>query len=97
MSTKLLELVDVNAYYGKSHVLQGITIEVNAGEVVALLGRNGSGRSTTLKAVMGLVDTRGKISMDGVSIAGQAPVRTCEARYRVRSRGPPRVSQPHRW
>ena len=73
MSAKLLELTDVNAYYGKSHVLQGVSMDVKAGEVVALLGRNGSGRSTTLKAIMGLVDTHGKIAMDGVSIAGKRP------------------------
>ena len=71
--SKLLELIDVNAYYGKSHVLQGVSIEVAPGEVVALLGRNGSGRSTTLKAIMGLVDARGKIELEGVSIAGKRP------------------------
>jgi branched-chain amino acid transport system ATP-binding protein len=51
----VLELERVNAYYGKSHVLQDLSLEVREGEVVALLGRNGSGRSTTLKAIMGLV------------------------------------------
>jgi branched-chain amino acid transport system ATP-binding protein len=54
----LLELEHVNAYYDKSHVLQDVSLEVNAGEVVALLGRNGSGRSTTCKTVMGLVAAR---------------------------------------
>ncbi|MFI4997113.1 MAG: ATP-binding cassette domain-containing protein, partial [Hyphomicrobiales bacterium] len=46
----MLEVRDLNAYYGKSHILQGVTIEVASGEVVSLLGRNGVGRSTTLKA-----------------------------------------------
>jgi branched-chain amino acid transport system ATP-binding protein len=73
MSAVLLDLRDVNAYYGKSHVLQGVTIEVRSGEVVALLGRNGSGRSTTLKAVMGLVDARGSIAFAGESIVGKQP------------------------
>jgi branched-chain amino acid transport system ATP-binding protein len=73
MSAVLLELRDLNAYYGKSHVLQGVTIEVRSGEVVALLGRNGSGRSTTLKAVMGLVDARGSMLFAGENIAGKKP------------------------
>ena len=73
MSAPLLELADLNAYYGKSHILQGISMKVEAGEVVALLGRNGSGRSTTLKAIMGLVDVRGTIAFSGTSIAGKRP------------------------
>jgi branched-chain amino acid transport system ATP-binding protein len=70
----LLELVDVNAYYGKSHVLQGLSLEVAEGEVVALLGRNGSGRSTTLKAVMGMVAVRGgEIRFRGETVTGRQP------------------------
>ncbi len=65
----LLELEGVNAYYDKSHVLQDVSLEVAAGEVVALLGRNGSGRSTTLKAVMGLVAVKsGSIRFAGKTI-----------------------------
>jgi len=65
----LLELESVNAYYDKSHVLQDVSLEVAAGEVVALLGRNGSGRSTTLKAVMGLVAVKsGSIRFAGKTI-----------------------------
>src|SRR5688572_7898921 len=52
----MLALKDVHAFYGKSHVLHGVHFEVKAGEIVALLGRNGSGRSTTVKAIMGLVE-----------------------------------------
>ena len=57
----MLKLDNVHAYYGKSHVLHGVNFEVGAGEIVALLGRNGSGRSTTVKTVMGLVQGTGSI------------------------------------
>ena len=71
---RLLEFESVDAYYGKSHVLQGVSLAVDAGEVVALLGRNGSGRSTTLKAVMGLVAVRhGTIRFNGKAITGRTP------------------------
>ena len=61
MSTRILKLDNVHAFYGKSHVLHGVTMEVRPGEIVSLLGRNGSGRSTTVKTVMGLVDAQGSI------------------------------------
>lgn len=70
MSTALLELQDLHAFYGKSHVLQGVDMRINEGEVVALLGRNGVGRSTTAKAVMGEVAPRGKVLFRGQDIAG---------------------------
>jgi branched-chain amino acid transport system ATP-binding protein len=57
----MLRLANVHAFYGKSHVLHGVNFEVGAGEIVALLGRNGSGRSTTVKTIMGLVDGSGSI------------------------------------
>ncbi len=57
----MLKLQDIHAYYGKSHVLHGVSFEVRAGEIVALLGRNGSGRSTTAKAIMGLVHAEGTL------------------------------------
>jgi len=57
----MLEIQDVHAYYGKSHVLHGVHFKVAPGEIVALLGRNGSGRSTTVKTVMGLVEGTGSI------------------------------------
>jgi branched-chain amino acid transport system ATP-binding protein len=69
-----LELESVNAFYGKSHALQDLSLEVREGEVVALLGRNGSGRSTTLKAVMGLVTVRGgAVRFRGADITGRQP------------------------
>lgn len=57
----MLKLQDIHAYYGKSHVLHGVSFDVRPGEIVALLGRNGSGRSTTAKAIMGLVHAEGHL------------------------------------
>jgi branched-chain amino acid transport system ATP-binding protein len=57
----MLRLQDVHGYYGKSHVLHGVHFDVRPGEIVALLGRNGSGRSTTVKAIMGLVEATGSV------------------------------------
>jgi branched-chain amino acid transport system ATP-binding protein len=67
----MLKLKDLHAYYGKSHVLHGVSFEVGKGEIVALLGRNGSGRSTTAKAIMGLVHAEGNLSWNGQSILGR--------------------------
>jgi branched-chain amino acid transport system ATP-binding protein len=64
----MLKLQDIHAYYGKSHVLHGVSFEVNPGEIVALLGRNGSGRSTTAKAIMGLVHAEGGLHWKGHDI-----------------------------
>jgi branched-chain amino acid transport system ATP-binding protein len=64
--TELLRLNDVHAWYGESHILHGIDLTVNRGEVVTLLGRNGAGRTTTLKAILGLVGRRsGSIMING--------------------------------
>jgi branched-chain amino acid transport system ATP-binding protein len=76
----LLSLVDVHAHYGKSHILHGVNFHVAAGEVVSLLGRNGSGRSTTLKTVMGLVPaSAGQIRLGGQDITGARPYTICRA------------------
>ena len=66
----MLKVENLHAYYGNSHVLHGVSFDVKAGEIVALLGRNGSGRSTTAKAIMGLVDCKGAIGWKGRPIAG---------------------------
>jgi branched-chain amino acid transport system ATP-binding protein len=67
----LLELQDVQAYYGLAHVLQGVTLTVGAGELVALLGRNGAGKTTTVKSIMGLVTVRGgHIRCSGRDVVG---------------------------
>ena len=69
----MLELRDLHAYYGKSHILQGVALHIDEGEIVSLLGRNGVGRSTTCKAIMGLVPPHGSISFKGKAIAGLRP------------------------
>lgn len=69
----MLEIRDLHAYYGKSHILQGVDLTVAEGEIVSLLGRNGVGRSTTCKAIMGLVHPHGSISFKGRPIAGLKP------------------------
>jgi branched-chain amino acid transport system ATP-binding protein len=76
----LLQIRDLNTYYGASHVLQGISLDVAQGELVALLGRNGMGKSTTLKTVMGLIKSRsGTVSFDGREITGDAPYKVARA------------------
>jgi branched-chain amino acid transport system ATP-binding protein len=67
----MLKVESLHAFYGKSHVLHGVSFEVPPGEIVALLGRNGSGRSTTAKAVMGLVDCAGSVKWKGQEIQGK--------------------------
>lgn len=69
----MLKVENLHAYYGKSHVLHGVHFEVRAGEIVALLGRNGSGRSTTAKAVMGMVECEGTVDWKGKRIQGMKP------------------------
>jgi branched-chain amino acid transport system ATP-binding protein len=67
----MLQIDNLHAFYGKSHVLHGVNFEVGQGEIVALLGRNGSGRSTTAKAIMGLVACEGRIDWKGQPIQGK--------------------------
>ncbi|MEY3612372.1 MAG: High-affinity branched-chain amino acid transport ATP-binding protein LivF [Pseudomonadota bacterium] len=67
----MLQIDNLHAFYGKSHVLHGVNFEVGQGEIVALLGRNGSGRSTTAKAIMGLVECEGRIDWKGQPIRGK--------------------------
>jgi len=73
---ELLRITDLHAFYGESHILHGIDLTVNKGELVTLLGRNGAGRSTTMKSILGLVGRRtGKIMFNGTDITAMAPHR----------------------
>jgi branched-chain amino acid transport system ATP-binding protein len=71
----LLDIDALHAWYGASHVLHGVSLRIGEGEVVALQGRNGSGRSTLAKAIMGLVKTQGTVNFRGTSLAGLRPYR----------------------
>jgi branched-chain amino acid transport system ATP-binding protein len=71
---ELLRINDLHAFYGESHILHGIDLKVNRGELITLLGRNGAGRSTTLKSILGLVGRRsGSIMFNGTELVGMAP------------------------
>jgi branched-chain amino acid transport system ATP-binding protein len=69
----ILAVKDLHAYYGKSHILHGVKFDIGEGEIVSLLGRNGVGRSTTIKAIMGDVPPKGSIRFKGAEIAGLRP------------------------
>lgn len=74
----MLEVTGLNTFYGGAHILTDVALDVGAREVVALLGRNGAGKSTTMKSIMGLVRPRsGRVMWDGQDITGMAPFRAC--------------------
>jgi len=73
MPENLLEVADLHAFYGKSHVLHGVDLKVREGEIVSLLGRNGVGRSTMVRTVMGLVSGQGSVRFRGEEILGLKP------------------------
>jgi branched-chain amino acid transport system ATP-binding protein len=78
--TALLSLKDVQAWYGESHILHGVNFDVHAGEVVTLLGRNGAGKTTALKSIMGLVSNRtGSIKFEGAELIGLTPEKIARA------------------
>ena len=78
--TPALRLTDLHSYYGKSHILQGVTLEVGPGEIVTLLGRNGAGKSTTLKSAVGLITPRqGRVELEGRDVTGQSAYRIAAA------------------
>ena len=80
MTSPLLAVNDLHAHYGKSHILHGVTFEIGRNEVVSLLGRNGSGRSTTMKAIMGLVPpSGGTVRLNGRELSGARPYEICRA------------------
>lgn len=77
----MLSVTGLHSYYGRAHILADVAMEVSPGEVVALMGRNGAGKSTTLKCIMGLVRAaKGRITFEGDDITGQSP-------YRINRRG----------
>jgi branched-chain amino acid transport system ATP-binding protein len=74
MSREMLRVADLQAWYGESHILHGVEFSVREGEIVTLLGRNGAGRTTTLRAIMGLVGSRtGSVMIEGIEAVGLAP------------------------
>jgi branched-chain amino acid transport system ATP-binding protein len=76
MAREMLKVADLEAWYGESHILHGVELTVQEGEVVTLLGRNGAGRTTTLRAIMGMVGARsGSVLIDGVETVRLAPHR----------------------
>lgn len=78
MSGPILAINGLHAHYGKSHILHGVSFDVARGEVISLLGRNGSGRSTTLKAIMGLVPpSAGHVQLNGRDLTGQRSFTIC--------------------
>lgn len=80
MNDALLQVRGLHAHYGKSHILHGVDFEVARGEVVSLLGRNGSGRSTTMKAIMGLVPpSAGQVKLQQRELSGERPYTICRA------------------
>lgn len=76
----LLEVEEIHTFFGKSHILQGVSLEMERGEIVALLGRNGVGKSTTLKSIVGLVSIqKGSIRFRGKEVAGLRPYKICRS------------------
>jgi branched-chain amino acid transport system ATP-binding protein len=75
----MLAVNDLHAYYGKSHILQGVNLSVGEGEIVALIGRNGVGRSTTCKAIMGEVEPHGSVQFRGQEMVGMKPYEIAQA------------------
>ena len=74
-----MNISNLNAYYGKSHILHGVNLNIGKGEIVALLGRNGSGRSTLAKAIMGLVHATGEVQWGGTNMLGAPPFKMAES------------------
>ena len=91
----MLQLKDLHAFYGKSHILHGVDMHVGEGEIVSLLGRNGSGRSTTVKTIMGLVQGEGSVQLQGPGDPRPPCLRHRAPRHRLRAREPRHLPQAH--
>ena len=93
----LLAVRGLEGWYGESHVLHGIDLDVRAGEVVTLLGRNGAGKTTTLRAIMGILGRRaGSITYDGVETIADGLAQHRAARHRLRAGGARHLREPRR-
>ena len=90
----MLRIEDIHTYYGNSYVLQGVSLSIEKGEVVTLLGRNGMGKSTTIKTVMGLVPRAGRVLLNGVDLVGLKPYSDCAGRGWLRPGRQADLSQP---
>jgi ABC-type branched-subunit amino acid transport system ATPase component len=93
--TMLLDVSNLHAYYGKSHILHGVDMKVGEGEIVSLLGRNGSGRSTTVKTIMGLVAGEGSIKPARPADPRPPHLRHRAPRHRLRAREPRHLPEAH--
>ena len=97
MADAQLAVRDVHGWYGESHVLHGMSFDVNAGEVVTLLGRNGAGKTTTMRAIMGMLANRkGSITYEGRELIRLKSEPHRPARHRLLSRGARHFREPQR-
>ncbi len=95
--TNLLEVRNIHTFIGQFHILEGVSVEVPAGEIVALLGRNGAGKTTTLKSILGLTPPRsGQVIFDGQEIQGRRRFRDRLAGHRLRAGAPRHLPRPER-
>ena len=95
--TPLLAVKDLQAWYGESHILHGVTFDVHEGEVVTLLGRNGAGKTTTLKSIMGIVGQRtGSVRFEGEELIGRTLRPDRARRHRLLPGGARHLRQPQR-
>ena len=94
----LLSVKDLQAWYGESHILHGVSFDVHQGEVVTLLGRNGAGKTTTLKSIMGIVGQRtGSVRFEGRELIGCASNEIARAGIALLSGGARHLREPRRW
>ncbi len=96
MAKRMLDVTGLHAYYGKSHILHGVDAHIDEGEIVALLGRNGVGRSTMAKAILGMVKAEGSVRFRDEEILGRRTFEIAHAGHRLRAREPRHLSEPDR-